>query len=128
KHQRTAGKAVPFGKLRFTVNFRDCNYSNEVTEQTKPMRIVKGDVEYFPGIGKIEFEGRDSDNPLAFKYYDANRIVDGKSMRDHFRFAVAYWHSFCNELSDPFGSGTRPMPWLDHSDAMQRAFQKMDVA
>ncbi|MCB0686922.1 MAG: xylose isomerase [Saprospiraceae bacterium] len=92
------------------------------------MRIVKGDIEYFPGIGKVEFEGKDSDNPLAFKYYDASRIVDGKSMQDHFRFAVAYWHSFCNELSDPFGSGTRNMPWLNHAEPMERAYHKMDAA
>ncbi len=92
------------------------------------MKIVKGDQEYFPGIGQIEFEGASSDNPLAYKYYDAHQVVDGKSMKDHFRFAVAYWHSFCNELSDPFGPGSRNMPWLVSEDPMQRAYDKMDAA
>ena len=57
--------------------------------------VFIGAKEYFPGIGKIGFEGRDSDNPLAFKVYDANKQVAGKSMAEHLRFAVAYWHSFC---------------------------------
>ncbi|MCL4109273.1 UNVERIFIED_CONTAM: hypothetical protein GTU68_063041 [Idotea baltica] len=92
------------------------------------MKIVKGDIEYFPGIGKIEYEGAESDNPLAYKYYDAARVVDGKSMRDHFKFAVAYWHTFCNELSDPFGPGTREMDWNDHAEPVQRAYDKMDAA
>ena len=92
------------------------------------MKVIKGDKEYFPGIDQIEFEGAESDNPLAYKFYDAHQVVSGKSMKDHFRFAVAYWHSFCNELGDPFGPGTRPMPWLDADDAMQRAYDKMDAA
>lgn len=92
------------------------------------MNVVKGQMEYFPGIDKIEFEGPASDNPLAFKYYDADRLVNGKSMKDHFRFAVAYWHSFCNELGDPFGAGTRLMPWLHGNDAVERAYHKMDAA
>jgi len=92
------------------------------------MKVVKGDIEYFPGIGKIEYEGAESDNPLAYKYYDAARVVDGKSMKDHFNFAVAYWHTFCSELSDPFGPGTRQMDWNDHAEPVQRAFDKMDAA
>lgn len=87
-----------------------------------------GDKEYFPGIGKIPFEGRESDNPLAFKYYDENKVVAGKSMKEHFRFAVAYWHTLCNTGGDPFGPGTKKFPWDQHSDAVQRAKDKMDAA
>ncbi len=92
------------------------------------MKVIIGDQEYFPGIGQIQFEGAESDNPLALKYYDATRVVAGKRMEDHFRFAVAYWHSFCNALSDPFGPGTRTMPWLIAMDPVQRAKDKMDAA
>jgi xylose isomerase len=92
------------------------------------MKTVIGDVEYFPSIGSVEYEGPESDNPLAFKYYDAHQVVDGKSMQDHFRFAVAYWHSFCNELSDPFGPGTRKMPWAIAGDPVDLAREKMDAA
>ena len=59
------------------------------------MSYFKGSTEYFPGIGKIRFEGKQSKNPLAFKYYDENKIVLGKPMKEHLRFAIAYWHSFC---------------------------------
>ncbi len=92
------------------------------------MSVVIGDREYFPGIGQIAYEGPESDNPLAYKYYDAHQVVDGKSMKDHFRFAVAYWHSFCGSGADPFGIGPRPMPWLDNGDPDQRARDKMDAA
>jgi xylose isomerase len=84
--------------------------------------------EFFPSIGKIPFEGRDSDNPLAYKWYDENRVVRGKSMRDFFKFAVAYWHTFCNTGSDPFGPGTKNYPWDAASDPIQRAKDKMDAA
>ena len=59
--------------------------------------------EYYKGIEKIQYEGADSDNPLAFKYYDPNKVVAGKTMKEHFKFAIAYWHSFCGVGSDPFG-------------------------
>lgn len=84
--------------------------------------------EYFPGIGKIAYEGRESDNPLAFKFYDENRRVGGKTMKEHFKFAVAYWHSFCNTGGDPFGVGTKEFPWLAAADPVQRARDKMDAA
>lgn len=90
--------------------------------------IVKGTEEYFKGIGKISFEGKDSKNPLAFKYYDKERAVGDKSMADHFRFAVAYWHSFCGTGSDPFGAGTRDMPWNKAGDALAVASAKADAA
>lgn len=92
------------------------------------INVTIGNTEYFKGIGKIPFEGPDSNNPMAFKYYDENRIVAGKSMKDHFRFAVAYWHTFCSTGEDPFGPGTQPLPWLEGDDAMQVATNKLDAA
>jgi len=92
------------------------------------MGIVTGDTEYFPGIGKVVFEGRDSDNPLAFKWYDGNAMVGGQSMQDTLRFAIAYWHTFCGTGGDPFGSATHFYPWLSGDDAETRAKNKMDAA
>lgn len=92
------------------------------------MKVTIGNKEYFPGIGKIPFEGQGSKNPLAFRFYDENHVVGGKTMKDHFRFAVAYWHSFCGTGSDQFGSGTRVMPWNNSSDPLQRGKDKMDAA
>ena len=92
------------------------------------IKITIGNKEYFPGINRIKYEGSDSKNMMSFKYYDENRVVRGKKMRDHFRFAVAYWHSFCNEGSDPFGPGTRKLAWLEHADPMQQARDKLDAA
>lgn len=90
--------------------------------------VFIGDREYFPGIGKIAFEGIDSDNPLAFKVYDADRLVGDKTMREHLRFAVCYWHTFCGDGGDPFGPGTRHMPWKESADPMQAAHDKLDAA
>uniref|UniRef100_UPI0030C7AF8E xylose isomerase n=1 Tax=Xanthomonas citri TaxID=346 RepID=UPI0030C7AF8E len=87
-----------------------------------------GAKEYFPGIGKIGFEGRDSDNPLAFKVYDANKTIGDKTMAEHLRFAVAYWHSFCGNGADPFGPGTRAYPWDVGDTALNRAEAKADAA
>lgn len=92
------------------------------------MKVTTGDREYFKGVSKIKFEGRDSDNPLAFKYYDANKKVGKKTMEDHFRFATAYWHTFCGTGGDPFGPGTKDFPWNRAGDAMQRGVDKMDAA
>ncbi len=83
---------------------------------------------YFKKIQKINFEGQDSKNPLAFRWYDEKCIVNGKSLKDHLRFAVAYWHSFCGNGSDPFGNPTRPMAWVSASDPIQAAKDKMDAA
>lgn len=83
--------------------------------------------EYFPGISKINYEGPDSDNPLAFTYYDENKVVAGKTMKEHFRFAIAYWHSFCNENSDPFGVGTRQFPWDKTDDALENAKFRLEA-
>ncbi len=92
------------------------------------MSIVTGNKEYFPGIGKIAYEGKDSDNPLAFKWYDENAVVAGKTMKEHFRFAIAYWHTFCGLGADPFGGQTKFFPWLEGADAGERARNKMDAA
>ncbi|ASK92587.1 xylose isomerase [Xanthomonas campestris pv. trichodesmae] len=90
--------------------------------------VYIGAKEYFPGIGQIGFEGRDSDNPLAFKVYDANKTIGDKTMAEHLRFAVAYWHSFCGNGADPFGPGTRAYPWDVGDTALNRAEAKADAA
>jgi xylose isomerase len=90
--------------------------------------LFVGDREYFPGIGQIQYEGPGSDNPLAFKAYDPTRVVAGKTMEEHLRFAVAYWHTFCADGADPFGPGTRRRPWSETGDAMQNARNKLDAA
>ncbi len=90
--------------------------------------IITGDREFYKGIGKIEYEGKESDNPLAFKYYDANKMIAGKTMKEHFKFAVAYWHTFCGQGADPFGLGTQDFPWDKSNDVMQRAKDKADAA
>ncbi|HEY0299552.1 MAG TPA: xylose isomerase [Arachidicoccus sp.] len=92
------------------------------------MAVIKGEKEYFKGIGDIKFEGRESTNPLAFKWYDESRIVAGKTMKDWFRFACAYWHSFNGSGADPFGGRTHFFPWDESADPIQRAKDKMDAA
>jgi xylose isomerase len=92
------------------------------------MDYLTGNKEYFKGIPKIKFEGRESDNPLAFKFYDENRIIRGKSMKDHLRFAVAYWHTFCGQGGDPFGPGTQSFEWDRAKDPIQAAKDKADAA
>ncbi len=86
-----------------------------------------GNEEFFKGIGKIAYEGRSSDNPLAFKFYDAGKMIGGKTMAEHLRFAIAYWHSFCGSGADPFGSPTMQFPWSD-PDPMTAAEKKADAA
>ena len=90
--------------------------------------IHLGDKEYFKGIGKIQYEGKESDNPLAFKYYNPEQIVAGKTMKEHFKFAIAYWHTFCGQGADPFGPGTQNFPWDQSKDAIQAAKDKADAA
>ncbi|WP_343328631.1 xylose isomerase [Polaribacter staleyi] len=84
--------------------------------------------EYFKGIEKIQFEGKESDNPMAFKYYNPDQVVAGKTMREHFKFAIAYWHTFCGQGGDPFGPGTQNFAWDQSSDPIQAAKDKADVA
>ncbi|MCI4667941.1 MAG: xylose isomerase [Bacteroidia bacterium] len=90
--------------------------------------VLIGKQEYFPQVSSVSFEGHSSSNPFAYKFYDPARVIAGKSMKDHFKFAVAYWHSFCGTGADPFGSGPRPMPWLQNPDPIQKAKDKMDAA
>jgi xylose isomerase len=92
------------------------------------MEYLAGNKEHFKGIGKIKYEGKDSHNPLSYKWYDENKIVAGKSMKDFFRFAVAYWHSFCGGGGDPFGPGTRNYSWNTSTDPIERGKDKMDAA
>jgi len=86
-----------------------------------------GKREYFPGIGPIGYEGPGSDNPLAFKVYDAGKKVGGKTMAEHLKFAVCYWHTFTNAGHDPFGPGTRRFPW-EGATPMATAENKVDAA
>ncbi|MBK8041003.1 MAG: xylose isomerase [Verrucomicrobiaceae bacterium] len=81
--------------------------------------------EAFPDIQKIQFEGPQSRNPLAFKHYNADEVVGGKKMRDHMRFGVAYWHAMRNSLSDPFGGGTAQRPWDDGTDSVANAQRRV---
>lgn len=89
---------------------------------------MKTTSKFFKDIPTIKFEGKDSKNPLAFKYYNAKKKVGKKTMEEHLRYAVAYWHTFCGTGGDPFGPGTKNYPWLQHNDPMQRAYDKMDAA
>src|ERR1035437_6424534 len=92
------------------------------------MSVLIGNKEFFPGIGKIKFEGKDSKNPLAFRYYDENQKVGGKTMKEYLRFAMAYWHTLCGAGGDPFGPGTKDFPWAAGSDQSSIARNKMDAA
>jgi len=92
------------------------------------MSVITGNKEFFPGIGKIKYEGRDSDNPLAFKFYDENKVIGGKTLKEVMRFAVAYWHTFCGTGGDPFGPGTKSFPWDKNTDTITRGKDKMDAA
>ena len=82
----------------------------------------------FPEIEKIRFEGPKSKNLLSFRHYDENEVVEGKSMREHFRFAVAYWHTFRGTGSDPFGPGTMQRPWEGPQDNVENAVNRVKVA
>lgn len=83
--------------------------------------------EYFPGIGKIKFEGKDSRNPLAFRYYDPEKVVYGKKMKEWLKFAMAYWHTLCADQQDQFGPGTLSREWWQAADPLTAAKEKMDA-
>ncbi|MDE7347897.1 MAG: xylose isomerase [Muribaculaceae bacterium] len=83
--------------------------------------------EYFPGIGKIKFEGTSSYNPLAYRYYDAEKLVLGKPMKEWLKFAMAWWHTLCAEGGDQFGGGTKKFPWNVGETAVERAKNKVDA-
>lgn len=90
--------------------------------------VLVGDTEYFPGIGQIQYEGPESDNALAFKAYNPERVIAGKTMEEHLRFAICYWHTFCATGADPFGPGTQFHPWAAKSDPMDRSRDRLDAA
>ena len=92
------------------------------------MGTIIGQKEFFKGIDQINFEGEESDNPFSYRFYDKEKVVLGKPMKEHFKFAVAYWHSFVNSGNDPFGIGTKKYPWMESKDVKQRSYQKMDAA
>ncbi len=83
--------------------------------------------EFFPGIGKIQFEGKESRNPLAFRYYDAEKVVLGKKMSEWLKFAMAWWHTLCAEGADQFGPGTKTFPWNGAACPVQAAKDKVDA-
>ena len=83
--------------------------------------------EYFPQIGKIPFEGTESKNPMAYHYYDAEKVVMGKKMKDWLKFAMAWWHTLCAEGGDQFGGGTKTFPWNSNPDKVQAAKEKADA-
>lgn len=83
--------------------------------------------EYFPHIGKIKFEGTESYNPFAYRYYDADRVVLGKPMKEWLKFAMAWWHTLCAEGGDQFGGGTKKFPWNEAPDSMTAAKQRADA-
>jgi xylose isomerase len=92
------------------------------------MTVLTKSKVYFKGIDKIKYEGPSSDNPFAFRWYDENKVVGGKSMKEHLRFACAYWHSFVGSGADPFGEPTHIFPWAVTTDPVEQAYQKADAA
>ena len=82
----------------------------------------------FPEIEKIRFEGPESTNPLAFRHYNEEEIVEGKTMKEHFRFSVVYWHTFRGGGADPFGAPTAERPWEDGTDSVENAIRRARVA
>ena len=83
---------------------------------------------FFPDVPKIKYEGLDSKNPLAFRHYNESELVEGKSMKDHLRFGVAYWHTFRGTGGDPFGPGCAVRPWEDGTDSVEMAVKRVQVA
>jgi xylose isomerase len=92
------------------------------------MKVVTGNKEFFKGIGQVKYEGTGSDNPFSYHWYDENKVVAGKTMKEHLRFACAYWHSFVGSGADPFGEATHLFPWNEKADAVERAKDKADAA
>lgn len=90
--------------------------------------IYKGKKEAYPGISKIEYEGKSSKNPLAFRWYNPEEVISGKKMKDHLRFAIAYWHSFCGDGSDPFGEATHIFPWKNVSGPDEKITMRLEAA
>lgn len=99
-----------------------------VLAEEKKQTVTTGTKEFFKGIGRIKYEGKESDNPLAYRWYEEDKVVAGKSMKEWLRFACAYWHSFCGSGADPFGEPTHLFPWNEKKDAVERAKDKADAA
>jgi len=92
------------------------------------MSVISGKKQFFKNIPEIKYEGPKSDNPFAFRWYDENKKVAGKTMKEFFKFACAYWHSFNGNGADPFGEPTHIFPWNEKEDPIKRAKDKMDAA
>ena len=92
------------------------------------MKVVTGNKEFFKEIGQVKYEGTGSDNPFSYRWYEENKVVAGKTMKEHLRFACAYWHSFVGSGADPFGEATHLFPWDEKADAVERAKDKADAA
>ena len=92
------------------------------------MKVITGEKEFFKDIPQVRYEGLETDNPFAFRWYDENKIIAGKTMKEYLRFACAYWHSFCGSGADPFGEPTHLFPWNKKTGAVDRAKDKMDAA
>jgi xylose isomerase len=92
------------------------------------MTVETASKKYFKNITQIKYEGPQSDNPLAFRWYDENKKLGGKTMKEYLRFACAYWHSFTGSGADPFGEPTHLFPWNDLEDPIERAYAKADAA
>jgi xylose isomerase len=92
------------------------------------MTVLTSSRVYFKNIGQIKYEGPSSDNPFAYRWYDEKRIVGGKTMKEHLRFACAYWHSFVGSGADPFGEPTHFFPWANITDPVEQAYAKADAA
>ena len=97
-----------------------------IVRLAKPVRPADGPS--FPDVPKIQYGGPKSKNPLEFKYYNPDEVIDGKSLKEHFRFSVVYWHTFCNALSDPFGVGTAQRPWDDGTNTVANAHRRAKAA
>src|ERR1700704_502326 len=108
--ERLAGQTFIISKRKSSAYCNKLINLKKITQNIMA-KIVTGDTEFFKGIGQIKFEGQGSDNPLAFRWYDADKVVAGKTMKDHLRFAGAYWHSFVGNGADPFGEPTHLFPW-----------------
>ena len=83
---------------------------------------------FFPEIQKLRYEGRDSANPFGFRHYNPDEVVEGKPMREHLRFSVAYWHTMRGQGGDPFGPGCAVRPWEDGTDSVDMAIKRVRVA
>ena len=101
-------------------------YGNQDYEYLIQYRTM-ANKEFFPGIGKIQFEGKESRNPMAFRYYDADKVILGKKMSEWLKFSMAWWHTLCAEGADQFGGGTKTFPWNAAACPMQAAKDKVDA-